>query len=280
MSYRSILVHACETAWAQSRYRLAAAIARAENAQLAGIAASGASELAYRCSAASAMAAIEPGDFSFLTESARRDLDAFGRAVAGLDVTLANGALSDELAAGALPLGARFCDLLVIGQSRSPDALIGDDHSLARSVLLHAPCPVLVVPADAPAAALPHHPLLAWDGSMAASRAVRGALPLLRRTGRVTVASFHPQKFSAASGGGDAGTALATYLACHGIDATLTGTGHAADVGHALLALAAAGSHDLIVMGSFGHSRLRDIVLGGVTRTVLAETGIPVLMCR
>lgn len=278
MSYRSILVHACQAGKARSRYRLAAAIARAEEAQLAGIAPSGMTELAYRCGAAAAIGSVDAGDLSFLAENARRELAAFEAEAAHAGVAPVAGQLSDDSAARALPLAARCCDLLVIGQENSPDEVFADDHSLARTVLVHAPCPVLVVPGVATADALPQRPLIAWDGSMEASRAVRAALPLLRRAGKATAITFPPEKFH--TDDGKAGACLAAYLHCHGIDVALVESAHAASVGHALLSFARERSHDLIVMGCFGHSRFREIVLGGVTHTVLSASTVPILMCH
>ncbi len=275
MSYQAILVHACQSASAQARYRLAAAIALAEGARLTGVALSGATDFIYRCGAAGAMMPIGPDDLTFLTDNAKRDLAAFEEAAHAAGVVSVDARLGDETALHALPLEARYCDLLVIGQSISPAAIVADDNSLARSVLLHAPCPVLVVPSDALGTGVPARPLIAWDGSMEASRAVRAALPLLQRAGSVTAVSFHPQKFHADDNA--AGRHLAAYLACHGIAVELLGPTYASNVGHALLTLATARAHDLIVMGSFGHSRFREIVLGGVTESVLAESTVPVL---
>jgi nucleotide-binding universal stress UspA family protein len=276
MSYQSILVHACQSQWAQARYRMAANIALAEQAHLTGIALSGATEFAYRCGAAAAVSPIGPEDFTFLTENAQRDLAAFEDTVRSAGVVPVTVRLSDDSAASALPLAARYCDLLVIGQSTSPDAIFAGDSSLARTVLVHAPCPVLVVPADLQPVGLPRHPLVAWDGSMEASRAVRAALPLLQLAAKVTAVCFPPQKYLV--DGGTAGQCLVAYLACHGIEVELIEAAHPPSVGHALLALARERSHDLIVMGSFGHSRFREIVLGGATQTVLTETTVPVLM--
>lgn len=274
--YQSILVHACQTAQAQSRYRLAGALARAGNAQVTGVALSGATEFIYRCGAAAAMMPIGPDDFSFLTETAQRDMAAFDEAMRTSGVHAFPGKVSDDSAGSALPLLGRFCDLLVIGQSTSPDAVIADDYTLARTVLVHAPCPVMVVPSASTVESVPVRPLIAWDGSMEASRAVRAALPLLRRAGGVTAVSFQPLKYR--DEGGDPGRQLAAYLACHGIDASVIGPAASDSIGHALLELAKAHDHDLIVMGAYGHSRFREIVLGGVTEVVLASATVPLLM--
>jgi nucleotide-binding universal stress UspA family protein len=277
MSYQSILVHACQPELAQARYRLAAAIALAEGTRLTGIALSGAIEFIVRCSAAAGVAPIGPDDYNFLTDNAKRTLTDFEAAVRAAGVVPLESKLSDESAIRALPLEARYCDLLLIGQVTHPDAILADDYSLARTILIHAPCPVMVVPSTTAVTRVPIRPMIAWDGSMEASRAVRAALPLLRRAGRVTAVCFHPQKYSGSQV--QARNQLATYLASHGIDVEILTPAPAptGNIGEALLGLAATGAHDLIVMGNFGHSRFRELVLGGVTETVLAGTVVPVL---
>lgn len=275
MSFQSILVHATDPASSQSRYRLAAAIALAQGARVSGIALSGAIAYAYQCGAAAAMAGTAVEDGSFLKEHAQRCLAACDAALGRAGASPEAGCLSDDTAAIGLPLAARYADLLLIGRRTPPDSLFADDGSLSRTVLVHAPCPVLVVPAGC-RGTLPQRPLIAWDGSMEASRAVRAALPLLKCADRVTVVSFAPQKFMAYQE--PAGQHLAGYLARHSIAVDLAAPGATGSIGHALLAFAADHAHDLIVMGCFGHSRFREIVLGGVTATALAETTVPLLM--
>lgn len=283
MSYRSILVHVCAPEESHSRYQLAARIALAEQARLTGAAMSGITEFMCRNGAAAAAGALGLDDCSFLTEAAQRDLRAFEAEVRKLGgeppvsspVSPPVSFLSDQSASYGLPLAARYCDLLVIGQSHPADALIADDRSLARAVLLHAPSPVLVVPQALPAGGLPSRPLIAWDGSMEASRAVRAALPLLRRAGKVGAVSVAPGKYPLDFA---PGACLVDYLACHGIDVVLTELEDQHDAGHAILDFARESKSDLIVMGCYGHSRFREIVLGGATRTVLAEASVPMLM--
>lgn len=289
MSYKSILVHASQGAAGSSGYRLAAAIALAEGARLAAVATSGVTEFLYRYAAATALAPLAPEDLGFLTAAALADLAAFTDAVRGLGLADTPTRINDGVAATALPLEARFCDLLVIGQNHAADTLLADQHAVARTLVAHVPCPVLVVPsapsgtpahgaAPAPPVAAPARVLLAWDGSMEASRAVRAALPLLRRAGNVAAVTFNPSHQALEAGA--PGAALADYLAHHGIALELLTPSDSGNTGRALLALAAARSTDLIVMGCYSHSRLHEIVLGGVTNTVLAETRVPVLMAH
>jgi nucleotide-binding universal stress UspA family protein len=117
--------------------------------------------------------------------------------------------------------------------------------------------------------------LVAWNGSREAARAVGDAMPLLERAEHVQVAVFRPD----AGPGELPGADLAAHLARHGARANVTR--HEAsdiDVGNLLLSTAFDAQADLIVMGAWGHSRLAELVLGGVTRTILESMTVPVLM--
>jgi nucleotide-binding universal stress UspA family protein len=117
--------------------------------------------------------------------------------------------------------------------------------------------------------------LVAWNGSMEAARAVSNALPLLRRAARVVVAHFHTGEQDEPPA---QSTDLLAWLARHGVVAELheQRTGH--DTGDALLSLAADQQSSLIVMGGYGHTRFRELMLGGMTRTMLEKMTRPVLM--
>ena len=122
--------------------------------------------------------------------------------------------------------------------------------------------------------------LVAWNASREAARAVSDALPLLKRAGQVDVVAFEPGK-SGAAHGEEPGADIALYLARHGVKVTVSRVDAPdLDVGNQLLSRAFDLSADLIVMGAWGHSRLRELVLGGVTRTVLESMTVPVLMAH
>ncbi len=120
--------------------------------------------------------------------------------------------------------------------------------------------------------------MVAWDASREAARAVSDALPILERASSVAVVSVNPR--SRDFGHGDVpGADIALHLARHGVkvDVQRIET-RDLDVGNALLSHVASESADLLVMGGYGHSRLREMVLGGATRTILGEMTVPVLM--
>lgn len=178
----------------------------------------------------------------------------------------------------AVQLSARYADLIVAGQ---PDPDIDDDEALsgfAGDMVLFAGRPVLFVPYAGRFQKLGTRVLVAWNASREAARAVRDALPLLERAKRVDVVAFDPQG-GGADHGERPGADIALYLARHGVKASAAEQhGSGIEIGAQILSRAADMDADLIVMGAYGHSRLRERVLGGATRTLLESMTVPVLM--
>lgn len=117
---------------------------------------------------------------------------------------------------------------------------------------------------------------VAWDFSRPAARAVADALPLLQRAKTVRVVTITQKRVpDTRSSGGE----LAEHLACHGIEAVLEEEDAAGrTIGQALEEYATAHDLDLLVMGAYGHSRLRDFILGGATKTIVANPPLPVFL--
>lgn len=173
-------------------------------------------------------------------------------------------------------LHARYADLAVVGQAK-PETLSQMRH-LPESVILGTGKPVLVVPYFGTQPTLGENVLVAWNASREATRAVTDALPILERATNVIVMAFNPE--GGVEGHGDIPSAdITLWLARHGVRAEAS-TGYATDIdtGNALLSRAADLGSDLLVMGAYGHSRLRELVLGGATRQILHTMTIPVLM--
>lgn len=166
---------------------------------------------------------------------------------------------------------ARSADLVVLGQ---PDAAEEPGAALLDDAIFFSGRPVLVVPYAGSFSAIGRRVLVGWKPGREAARAVHDALPLLAGAELVTVLSVNP-------GGGPEdlpGAAICRHLARHGIAAEARGTEAAGLAeGDALLNAAADLGADLLVVGAYGHSRLREIVLGGVTRTLLDRMTVPVL---
>jgi nucleotide-binding universal stress UspA family protein len=122
--------------------------------------------------------------------------------------------------------------------------------------------------------------LVAWNAGREAVRAVADARALLVRAEAVEVLVVDPEGRRAGHGE-EPGADIARHLARHGAQVEvrrLSSGGE--DVGRVLLSQAAAFGADLVVMGAYGHSRLNEWIFGGVTRTILREAGLPVLMSR
>jgi nucleotide-binding universal stress UspA family protein len=146
------------------------------------------------------------------------------------------------------------------------------------AVLFGAGRPVLVVPYAGRFSAVGRRVLVAWNASREAARAVNDALPILEGAEAVTVLAVNPRR-GIGGHGEEPAADIALHLARHGVTAT-TEQRSAPEVGdaEALLNAAAEKGADLLVMGGYGHSRLREMALGGVTRTVLRSMTVPVLL--
>jgi nucleotide-binding universal stress UspA family protein len=173
-------------------------------------------------------------------------------------------------------LHARYADLAILGQRWSDyDGLSYPDPA---DVVLDAGCPVLIVPRAGEFERIERHALVAWNASREAARAVRDALPLLKRVKSVTVLAVNP-KHGRDAHGEEPGADIALHLARHGITVEIDRSfAPEASPADEILSRAADHGSDLIVMGAYGHSRMRELVLGGVTRSILAQMTTPVLM--
>ena len=168
---------------------------------------------------------------------------------------------------------ARLADLTVV-----PHPEAGDDVSSSdalHAVLFDSGRPVLMAPQQAPAA-LGTRICLAWNGTAESAAGVLAALPWMQRARAVRVLSADEYQ-RRGPGAGD----LAAYLALHGIRAEFAQFRPIErEVGRGLLTAARDFGADLLAMGAYSHSRLRQLILGGVTRHVLEHATLPVLMNR
>jgi nucleotide-binding universal stress UspA family protein len=188
----------------------------------------------------------------------------------GFNAEWAEGAgRRDEL----IPARARLADLTVVARPQSEEA--AEQQLAIEATLLAAGRPILLVPPAAPES-IGHSVALAWNGSTEAARALACALPFLESARAVHVLAAETRKTRF-----DLTAEVADYLAWRGIPCErrlVTAEGEA--VGAALLHTAAEAGVDLLVMGGYGRSRLRELILGGVTRHVLAHVNLPVLMAH
>lgn len=169
----------------------------------------------------------------------------------------------------------RLADLIVI--ARPLPGLDPAIHAALNAALFASGHPVLVPghgdAGNAAAAGDFRRVLIAWNASAEAARAVTAALPFLAAAAQVTIAA-PPADADAARPARD----LAEYLACHGIGSEIIVLAHSRSAGEALLD--AARAFDLLVMGAYTHSRLWQLILGGVTRHMLEQAPLPLLMAH
>jgi nucleotide-binding universal stress UspA family protein len=177
---------------------------------------------------------------------------------------------------GAVKRHARYADLTVIGQGLDLKDAPRELMFLPEELVLGVGRPMLVVPRYGTFERIGERVLIAWNGSREATRAVHDAIPILQRATQVTVLSIDPDE---ASQPRTPSADIALHLARHGIAAEADSTASLdIGVGDVLLSRAADLGADLIVMGAYGHSRVREMVLGGATRHLLQHMTVPVLM--
>jgi nucleotide-binding universal stress UspA family protein len=277
VAYKTIVVHADLSIHAPARIALAARLAAAQGAHLIGVAATGVSRFLYPAPSAPLAQTIAAPHGADLASHARQALDQFSAIAHDEGAASYEPRLVSDDPEGALISMSRFADLVVLSQSDPAHQVAGAVRELPEYVTLNVARPVLLVPY----AGMPHrldgNVLAAWDGSLEASRALHDALPVLRHAGSVLIAQFASSEENALAG--HAGDLLA-WLGRNGVSATIHEL-HA-DIGNGavLVSFAADRQSDVIVMGAYGHSRLRELLLGGVTRTMLDQMTVPVLMAH
>ncbi|MCD2516196.1 universal stress protein [Massilia sp. G4R7] len=278
MSYRTIVVHVDESRHAPQRIRLAARLAAEHEAHLVGVAVTGVSREVFPHGYQAAPGTLEASYFQPLHDAAARALEVFGELALGAGVSFEKRLVCD-LASEALARIGRFADLVVVGQDDPNEALKDTIGRIPEYVAFTSARPVLVVPCAPVLHGMGRHVLAAWNGGKEAAGALLAALPVMRRAVRVTVAAFLPQ------GAGELDEPqqqadLAAFLARHEVQAELLVLHRNVDGGRALLDLARRENYDLLVMGCYGHSQFRELFLGGVTRRLLQDATLPLLMAR
>jgi nucleotide-binding universal stress UspA family protein len=236
------------------------------------------------------VAAMYPGAFAapetvaLTLMSVRREFDQASAAAPWWQATLAARGLEGEwrVAEGdtveCICHAARWSDLVVLERSMlHPEAPIGFG-TVSRTVFACG-LPIVIVPDTQPAQTCGKVVLVAWNGSREAARALRGALPLLRRAEQVILLDGeHPSTtepprrpalpWQAFLGRAGIRVDARTFPARHG------------EAGAALLDAAHGLAADLIVMGAWGHSRIAELILGGTTRYMLSHSDVPLLVAH
>lgn len=185
--------------------------------------------------------------------------------------------MSDDTADAAYVFSglARNYDVSVVAQAQ-PDLGVAESLTI-EAALFDSGRPVLVVPYIQKSGLKLGRVVVCWDGGRNAARAVGDALPLLERAGQIDVVTIEQKETRSEFKGAQ----IAEHLARHKLKVDLKPiVAPDTDVANVILSYVADNSADLIVMGAYGHTRIREFVLGGVTRGILQSMTVPVLMAH
>lgn len=271
-AFSALLVHADRSDAAEARAALAADLAERFGARLIGAAAAQPYIPVYAPFGESFLA-LQPEIVQVAREQAERDMSAaearFRAGVGGREAVWRQSLATD--CAAFIATEARAADLLVVGRPGGKD----DDPALGlqpADLVMTAGRPILVVPPGATRLSAARV-VLGWKDSREARRAALDALPILKSAEEVIVAALGAEPDEQGA------TDTVAWLKGHGVTATLLAeTGAESNAADALLAVAARVNADLVVVGAFGHSRMREWAFGGVTRALLTRATVPVLL--
>jgi nucleotide-binding universal stress UspA family protein len=209
-------------------------------------------------------------------QKARKAVGRFDEAVKRSGVSGETRTISASISGAADQIGriGRRFDLIVVGQPERQKSL--PDEVVDEGVLFESGRPVIFVPYIQKGGMTLDRIMVCWDGSRAAARAVSDAMPFLKKAKQVEIVIVSDKS---AKKDEVPGADLGQHLARHGLKVDVKRiTSPEIDVPSTILSYAADSSADMIVMGGYGHSRLREFVLGGATRGMLEAMTVPVLM--
>jgi nucleotide-binding universal stress UspA family protein len=278
MPYRTLLLFLDDSPRCGTRAALAARLAREHEAHLIGVSPTGLVDMPLQVGAGLGGASdyIQLSS-DYLQRRAHEIANAFEVQMRALELlSFESRTPQSELLPAMVPL-ARCSDLVVVGQTPPEQFGSAVARDFPQQLLLHAGRPLLIVPHAGRIETVGRKVLVAWTSSRETASAVAGALPMLQRARTVDVVCFAPNEDAANADRMQFDDNL-RWMRRHGVSPDGRIEIGPSDAGEALLSRAADQSADLIVMGGYGHARLREFVLGGVTRTVLSSMTVPVLM--
>jgi nucleotide-binding universal stress UspA family protein len=271
MSYRTILLSLQDDAQNEARIRLASRLAERFEARLVGLHVAPLPLVPVGYGEGAAYLGPELIESQrkaerIVAERLRRSFEATAtRGAGGAVFAEVEGVTGDSLGEA-----ARAADLTLVPQS----AATGIDALPAQPVeraVMAAGGPVLMLPQGGWEGDIGKEVLCAWNGSREAARALKDAMPFLAEATRVTLLGIGESR-------GPGLAEVAAMLGRHEITASTLQQDEDEDVGAILRRTAAERSCDLLVMGAYGHSRMRELILGGATRDMLRQAALPVLL--
>lgn len=270
---KTILLHVDATLASVQRLRIALDLAARLDARITALfgAAWGGERMPY-----SASAALEDhlnGTRAIADREAKRRLQEHRRP-GEADVTWCE-VLADTIAHGFL-MEAVYADLLVLGEESALPGTGTAPAGFVEAAILDSGRPALVIPLDMRTRTVGRRPLVAWNGSPQAARALTGALPLLRCADEVHVAVWSHLPEASPFARIDVGE----FLNRHGVAPVMHRFDASPHITTEISSLATTLSADLVVMGCYGHSRAAERIFGGASRSALAKMAVPVLMAH
>ncbi len=277
MAFKNLLVHLDPSKSSAKRAEAAIALAAGHGAHLTALVAAPAPSVPSYVEAQ-----IPASVFEHARAAALESLTAAGQAfakragAAGVAYEVRTE-LAREPLAELISRHARYADLAILGQSDPDDPMSGDPE-LSEDVILGCGRPVLMVPYIGALRTPGRKIVVAWDAGREAARAVNDAIPLLAAAEQVTVLIVNPKRGPGAHGD-EPGADIATHLARHGVNVDVkVYTQRDLSIADVILARISDDGADLVVMGAYGHARLREMVLGGVTREMFRHMTVPLFM--
>ncbi|MEO7114995.1 MAG: universal stress protein [Caldimonas sp.] len=280
MAVKTILVHLDGTPRCVARVSIAAQLARSFGGHLIGIAPTGVADIVLSLNTAI------PDGIEYIQLSAKHlrvraeaSAERFRAQVESMALPSFEALVVEDRTDEAVVHLGRCSDLVVVGQADPGSFIEGVERDFAQQVLMNVGRPVLVVPFAGEFAATGRRILVAWNGGREAAVAVRDALPFLQTAEQVDLLVVGRPEGEA--GGSRSGLDDARrWLARHGVEVRCHSEDADADVGERVLSRACDLGADLVVMGAYGHSRMRQWALGGATKSMLERMTAPVLMAR
>lgn len=280
MSYKTLLVLIDQTEANAGRLKAAIDLARAKEAHLTGLYVINEPALpgfvrgqipreTIEARRAGDLEAARAANNAFLAMADREGIQADSRIVRA----------EDHEVAALIARHARYADLLIAGQADPNEPGPGGRH-MVETLTLSAGRPVLAIPFIGTKRAIGRIVTVAWDAGREAARAVADGMPFLETADEVHLLIVNPTS-GIDDHGEEPGADIALSLARHGIKAEVhVVSAPDVDEGDAILSWLADSGSDLLVMGLYGHARLLELVLGGVSRRILESMTVPVLMSR
>ncbi|GAA0751039.1 universal stress protein [Ideonella azotifigens] len=276
MTYRSLLVHLDSDAQCAARTRLARRLAADLACHLVGLAPTGLIEL-QRVDYGGNLAGLAEMARDALCQEAEAVALRFRRDCEAAGLRSVETVVDEAHKAESIVRHAHCSDLAVLSQA-DPDAPGGPaQQDLVARVVLESARPTLLLPYAGHFETVAQRALVAWDDSAEAARALRDALPLLRRAERVQLVLWR-RGTGLGQLSDESLKPVQRWLMWQGVTADVACLATELDIANATLSHAADTSADLIVMGAYGHARWSERLLGGATRGVLQTMTVPVLM--